>query len=82
MWIKGQFALHHVDTRTPLDGYIAAIHATLATTPVDVMKQLNKQLIVAEVQADPERARESWGMRPEHQVTTPAEQRFTQSEQR
>jgi hypothetical protein len=48
---------------------------------MDSLKRLNDQLIVAEVQVDPVRARETWGARPEHQVTTPAEQRFTEAGQ-
>jgi hypothetical protein len=81
-WIRGQFALHHVDPRMPIDRWIAAIHATLVTAPIDSLKQLNQQLVVAEVQVDPERARATWGLLPEHQVTAPAEQRFGDSEQR
>lgn len=61
---------------------MAAIHASVVTAPGDALKKLNDQLIIAEVQVDPERARATWGMRPEHQVTTPAERQFTETERR
>jgi hypothetical protein len=84
-WIRGQLVLHHVsphDPRITLDDWIAAVHASVATAPADVLKKLNEQLVVAEVQVDPARARATWGLLPEHQVTTPAEQRFTETERR
>jgi hypothetical protein len=81
-WIRGQFALHHVDPRMSLDGFVDAIHATIATAPADVLKKLNDQLIIAAVQVDPERARASWGLLPEHQITPSAEEKFAGNEQR
>lgn len=84
-WIRGQLALHgHSlnDPRMPLDDLVAAIHATLASAPVDALKSINEQLVVAAVQVDPERARRTWGLLPEHQVTTPAERAFGEGEQR
>jgi hypothetical protein len=65
-----------------MDDWLAAVHATIATAPVQALEKINDQLIIAEVQVDPERARASWGLRPEHQTRTPAEVRFTQHEQR
>jgi hypothetical protein len=64
------------DPRIPLDDLIAAIHASLVTAPVPVLEKLNDQLVIAAVQADPEGARATWGLLPEHQVHTPAEQKF------
>ncbi len=66
----------------PIDDWIAAIHATLSTAPVETLEKLNQQLILAEVQVDPERARATWGQLPEHQTRTPAEVRFTEHERR
>lgn len=73
--------MHAHDPRLPIDDWVMAVHATIATAPVDVMKRLNNQMIIADVQARPDRMRESWGLRPEHQVTTPAERRFAENEQ-
>lgn len=69
------------DPRIPIDDFIAAIHATIATAPTDILKKINDQLILGEVQVDPERARAMWGLQPEHQVTTPAEQQFREAGQ-
>jgi hypothetical protein len=43
---------------------------------VPVLEKLNDQLVIAAVQADPEGARATWGLLPEHQVHTPAEAKF------
>jgi hypothetical protein len=82
--VRGQLVLHHLsltDPRIAIGDWVDAIHASLVTAPTDVLKSLNQTLIVAAVQADPEGARATWGLLPEHQVTRPAEEVFRQNEQ-
>lgn len=59
--------------QTPLSDWVDAIYATLATAPTDVLKQLEQQLVINSALADPEGARASWGLLPEHQMVTPLE---------
>jgi hypothetical protein len=77
-YVRGQLVLQHVDPRIPLDAWLDAVHAIVATTPTDVLKKINDNLTVNAAMADPEGARESWGLLPEHQINTPAEKVFQQ----
>jgi hypothetical protein len=45
-----------------------AAYATIVTTPIDVIKKLEDALDLAMVQIDPEAARATWGLTPEHQA--------------
>lgn len=76
-YIRGHMAMNRVDTRMPLDAYLDAVHAIMASVPPEAgerLKKINDQLIVVTAAADPERARRDWGLRPEHRVTKPLEQ--------
>jgi hypothetical protein len=41
--------------------------------PSDVLEKLEDHLVINAALADPEGARETWGLLPEHQIRTPLE---------
>jgi hypothetical protein len=44
------------------------VYAILADAPHEVLEKLRDRMVVAEATADPERARATWGLLPDHQA--------------
>lgn len=61
------------DTRISFADWLDAVYASLVTAPHDVLVKLEDSLVVNAALADPEGARETWGLLPEHQIHTPLE---------
>lgn len=61
------------DTRISFGDWLDAVYASLVTAPTDVLVKLEDSLVVNAALADPEGARETWGLLPEHQIHTPLE---------
>lgn len=55
---------------TPLSVWLDAVYATWADAPHKLLTEAMKQLSIQEAKLDPERARETWGLRPEHQAVS------------
>jgi hypothetical protein len=66
-YIRGRLALAGIDSRADIGPYCAAIWAILLEAPSDQIKAVQDQLIVSEAIRNPEKARETWGLLPEHQ---------------
>lgn len=66
-YIAGKLALAGLDLSTPLHLWLDAVYAAWADAPHNVLEEAMKSFIVQEARIDPERARETWGLRPEHQ---------------
>ncbi len=47
--------------------YCDAVWSILVDAPFDRLEKIQDSLVVQEAVADPERARETWGLLPEHQ---------------
>lgn len=73
--MRGHLVLHGAnDPRMPLSDWLDAVYASLVGAPFDVLERLEDNLVINAALADPEGARESWGLLPEHQIHTPLEQ--------
>lgn len=64
----GRLALAGLNSRTALSAYCAAVWAIVVEAPHEAIQKITDQLIVSEAVRDPERARETWGVLPEHQA--------------
>ena len=53
---------------TPLHVWLDAVYTAWADAPHELLKAAMKQLVIQEARIDPERARATWGLRPEHQA--------------
>ena len=67
-YVRGRLALAGLDSRTPVSAWCDAVYAILAEAPHGVLERLRDRMVVAEATADPERARETWGLLPDHQA--------------
>ena len=67
MYIRGRLALAGIDSRASLKTYVDATWAIIADAPYERLEKIQDKLIVAEAMANPEAARETWGILPEHQ---------------
>lgn len=63
--MRGQLALHGIDTRVACSTWLDAVYAIVATAPMEVLKALDQQLLIASARIAPDR--ETWGLLPEHQ---------------
>lgn len=59
-----------IDPRVDADAFVAATWAIIVDAPDERLQKLEDRMILAVARADPERAREDWGLRPEHQKAT------------
>ena len=67
-YIAGKLGLAGLDLSTPLDIWLDAVYAAWADAPHKLLQEAMKQLSIQEARIDPERARATWGLRPEHQA--------------
>lgn len=65
-YTRGRLALAGLDSRTPVSVWCDAVYAILAEAPHEVLERLRDRMVVAEATADPERARATWGLLPDH----------------
>ena len=65
-YVRGRLALAGLDSRTAVSVWCDAVYATLAEAPHEVLERLRDRMVVAEATADPVRARETWGLLPDH----------------
>lgn len=66
--MQGKLTLAGIDTDTPLVGYLGALYAILAEAPHDRLEGMMNAMITGSAMADPDEARETWGLQPEHQA--------------
>lgn len=69
-YIAGKLGLAGLDLSTPLHVWLDAVYTIWVDAPHELLQKVMKQLITQEARIDPERARETWGLRPEHQATS------------
>lgn len=67
-YIAGRLGLAGLDLSTDLSVWLDAVYAAWAEAPHEVLQKAVKLFSVLEARIDPERARETWGLRPEHQA--------------
>jgi hypothetical protein len=57
-----------------LSGWLDAVYASIADAPHEVLERLETHLVTTSALADPQGARDTWGLLPEHQLHAPLEQ--------
>jgi hypothetical protein len=67
-YVRGRLALAGLGPRTSISTWCDAVWAILAEAPADVLDKLADHFAINEAARDPERARETWGLLPEHQA--------------
>jgi hypothetical protein len=67
-YIAGRLGLAGLDLSTPLSVWLDAVYAAWADAPHEVLQKAMQHFVVAEARLDPERARDTWGLQPEHQA--------------
>lgn len=65
-YITGKLGLAGLDLSTPLHFWLDAVYAVWADAPHKLLEEAMKRMAIQEAKLDPERARETWGTRPEH----------------
>lgn len=66
LYVQGKLAMAGLDTHAPLTTYLAAVYAILAEAPHDRLEGLMDRMITGSAMADPDGARDTWGLQPEH----------------
>jgi hypothetical protein len=64
--VRGKLAFADIDETAELGMWLDAVYAAYADAPHEVLVKLNKQMVIKEAMIDPEEARKTWGVRPEH----------------
>jgi len=67
-YISGKLTLAGLSLRIPFRLWLDAVYAAFLEAPHEVLEKAAKQLAIEEAKIDPERARATWGLRPEHQA--------------
>lgn len=67
-YIAGKLGLAGLDLSTHLHVWLDAVYAAWADAPHAFLVEAMKQLSIQEAKIDPERARKTWGTRPEHRA--------------
>jgi hypothetical protein len=66
-YIRGKLIQYGADLRTPLADALDLIYVILTEIPHEVLTCLRDGLTTAEAMIDPEGARATWGLLPDHQ---------------
>lgn len=53
---------------TPLPVWLDAVYVAWADAPHELLQSAMERFVIQEARIDPERARATWGLRPEHQA--------------
>lgn len=69
-YIAGKLGLAGFDLSTPLHVWLDAVYALWADAPHKLLEEAMKRFAIQEAKIDPERARATWGLRPEHQAAS------------
>lgn len=64
--MRGKLALADIGETTALSVWLDAVYASYAEAPHEVLTNLNKQMVIKGAMIDPDEARETWGVAPEH----------------
>lgn len=64
--MRGKLAFADIDATAELGVWLDAVYAAYADAPHRVLTELNKQMVIKEAMIDPDEARKTWGIRPEH----------------
>jgi hypothetical protein len=67
-YIRGKLRIAGVDLRTPIADTLDVLYVILTEIPHEVLTKLRDGLVTAEAIADPQRARETWGLTADHQA--------------
>lgn len=67
-YIRGKLALAGVDLSTDLATWLDSVYAVWIEAPHEALEKASSHMIKATARLRPEEARETWGMRPEHQA--------------
>ena len=67
-YIRGKLITYGIDLRTCIGDACDVIYVILTELPHEVLVKLRDGLTTAEAALDPVRARETWGLLPEHQA--------------
>lgn len=65
-YIRGKLTMSGVDLRTCIADAYDVIYVILTEIPSETLTKLRNGLTTAEALIDPERARETWGLEPDH----------------
>lgn len=67
-YVRGKLTHCGIDpARLTLGGWLDAVFAAWVDAPHELLEKVNKQMVIKSAQLRPEEARETWGLRPEHQ---------------
>jgi hypothetical protein len=64
--VRGKLAFADIGETTELGMWLDAVYASYAEAPHEVLTQLNKQMVIKGAMIDPDEARKTWGIAPEH----------------
>jgi hypothetical protein len=77
-YIRGRLVLAGLDLRTAISDWCDAVYAILAEAPGERLEKLLDHFTMMEAVIDPERARATWGLLPEHTARAGALEQETQ----
>lgn len=66
--MRGELALAGVDLSTRLDVWLDAAYAAWVRAPFEVLDKVSAVMARQVARIDPEEARKTWGLRPEHRA--------------
>jgi hypothetical protein len=70
-YVRGRLTHARVDPRrVTLGQWLDAVYAAWVDAPHELLEKITKQIVIKSAQLRPEEARETWGLRPEHQHMT------------
>jgi hypothetical protein len=65
-YVRGKLALADIELASPLASWLDAVWAAYAEAPHELLQKLNAELVKKSAMLDPEEARATWGVAPEH----------------
>jgi hypothetical protein len=64
--VRGKLAFADIRETAEVGVWLDAVYAAYADAPHEVLVKLNKQMVVKGAMIDPDEARKTWGVAPEH----------------
>ena len=65
-YVRGKLAFADIQSTADVGVWLDAVYAAYADAPHEVLGKLNKQMVIKGAMIDPEEARKTWGLAPEH----------------
>lgn len=65
-YVRGRLVLAGIDLRTCVGDWCDAVYAILTEVPHETLTRLRDRMTTAEALIDPVKARETWGLDPDH----------------